>query len=106
MARTSRARSKIKKWFTANDKGVRPPRAPFYVAEGHVVIYPSKSGKYTHHVTSRTERLTRKNHVIVEWVCSCPGWFNSDIDNCWHVEDLKSQYTMAKQKMLQKEQAS
>jgi len=95
----SRARKRIEKWFQVDEKGVRTKAKPFYVAPGHVTIFPSSSGESTHHVTCRTERRTPSGRIIIEWVCSCRGWFNNEEDNCWHVRELQDQYEKGLRKL-------
>lgn len=87
----SKARRAIERWHVPGKHGIMPKREPFYVGEGYVFIYPSKSGEVDHHVVTRTVRHTPK-HAYIEWTCSCRGWFNTGSDSCWHVRDLRQNW--------------
>jgi hypothetical protein len=91
----SRARRFIEKqWHGANNSGVKNPKKPFWVGEGNVFIFPSRSGEFSHHVVTRTIRKTPKNSYV-EWSCSCPAWYHSEEDKCPHVAQASQQWEIA-----------
>lgn len=98
----SKARRVIERWVTPNGQGKYEQRMPTYLAPGQVMLFPSGSGQFTHHVTARLDRPTKSGkNTYVEWVCSCPGFFHNSGDSCRHVEIVKAGYLEAKKKLLE-----
>ena len=100
----SKARRTIEKWTTPNHEGKFSRREPTYLAPGQVMLVPSHGGDSTHHIVARLERSTPKKFLI-EWVCSCKGFWYSEVDECRHVRLVKEAYEAAKAK-LEAEEAS
>lgn len=83
----SKARRTIEKW----DKvPLTKEPAPVALGSGVVAMYPSRTAvPRRYHLTSRYVRYTPSGRQVIEYVCSCPGfWGGAD---CWHVKDLRKQ---------------
>lgn len=83
----SKARREIDKWVKNAEK-----RAPVYLAEGRVFLFPSESQVQgqQHHLVTWMYRQTPKR-VFEEFACSCLGFFYSDKDECYHIKQLKEE---------------
>jgi len=81
----SKARRAIDKWVKDAEK-----RAPVYIGEGRVFLFPSGGDWPNAHVVTWVFRQTPKR-VFEEFVCDCLGFFNNGNDSCIHIKQLKEE---------------
>ena len=87
----SKARNLIEKWANLAYKNKKST----YLGEYQVFIVPSSSNESTHHLVAWRRMKNNQD----QFVCSCKGWYFSDIDRCRHVTFIMQQITDGRERI-------
>lgn len=90
-------RAIVDRWQTTGNK------APEYVGEWHLFVWPPKSGDTAYYVGYKTYMFRGK--LRFAWLCSCAGYWYATKDNkpngaeCYHIKDLIRQIDRAAERV-------